>query len=77
MSELRIGRLTLKLSGLSGRDGDRLAQRIRHELANAKTGPKSMQVAQVAIDVTAKPGDDVDQIARQVVDQFVRQVANL
>jgi hypothetical protein len=76
MGELVIGRLTLKLSGLSSLDGDRLANRIRHELGNARTGVKSIRIAQVGIDVSAKPGDDVDLIARQVVEQLLRQVAS-
>jgi hypothetical protein len=76
MPDVSIERLTLKLSGLSEGEGRRLGERIAEGLAATAlpTGLTLLEVEKVRVTAAAGPAASVDQLARQVVAEIVRQV---
>jgi hypothetical protein len=73
MSELRIEKLALKLSGISPNDGERLARRIGDRIA-AAAPDRDIVISRVGISITANPGDDLDLIANQAAAEMLRRI---
>lgn len=75
MPEINIGRLTLKLSGLSEGEGQRLARLIAEGLATAP-GPtgSSRHLDALQADVSAWPGIETDDLSKQIVADLLRQL---
>lgn len=75
MTEITIDRLTLKLSGISERDGQRLARLIAEGLS---TVPISTEGAHhldaMRVSVAASPGSRVDMLSQQIVAEVLRQL---
>jgi len=75
MADITIDRLTLRLSGLSESDGQRLAARIAEGLAAAApAGGRPRHMDALRVNVAAAPGDGVERIAAQVVADILRQI---
>lgn len=75
MAEIVLDRLTLKLSGLSQRDGERLAQRVAENLA-AATLPleKPLHIDTLQVRLRARLEDGIDELATQIVAELLRQL---
>lgn len=75
MTEITIDRLTLKLSGISQPDGQRLARLIAEGLG---TLPISTEGAHhldaMRIHVAASPGSSVDMLSQQIAAAMLRQL---
>ncbi len=75
MAVMNIERLTLKLSGLSESDGQRLAQLIAQGLASATISSASLyHIDTLHVNATASPGNGVDTLSKQIVAEIVRQL---
>ena len=75
MAEISIDRLSVTLSGRSSSDGERLARLIAQRLAAASPGLRSSGPRDsVNVEVPGTNGQDLDQLAEQVVDDLVRQL---
>jgi hypothetical protein len=75
MAELKIDRLTLNLSGLSTRDGERLARLIAEGLGTANlSNEKSHRVGEMQVRVEADGKGDVDKLSEQIVAAVLRQL---
>jgi hypothetical protein len=76
MTEISIERLTLKLSGISERDGQRLAQLIAEGLGDhislSSEAPRHLD--SMRVNVAARPGSSLDMLAKQVVADMLRQL---
>lgn len=68
MTQISIGRLTLKLSGLSNGEGKRLAHLIAEGLSTASMAAEfPSQIDTLRVNVVARPGNSVDWLSQQVV----------
>ena len=81
MAMVQIDRLTLHVTGFAGDDARRLAQRIAEELAQAPA-PRRARLATLQVQVTAPAmggtgASAIDEVARQVAADVLRQVARL
>lgn len=75
MPEIVLDRLTLKLSGLSQRDGERLAQQVAENLAAAALPFETpLLVDTLQVRLRARPEDGIDQLAAQIVAEVLRQL---
>lgn len=75
MVEMNIERLTLKLSGISESDGQRLAQLIAQELASATISSASPRhIDSLRVNATASLGSGMDTLSKQIVAEIVRQL---
>ena len=74
MSDIQIDRLTLQVPGLSPADGRRLALQIAEGLGAAGTTLSARDIPALRIDLTAGPKTGVDELARQVIAEILRQV---
>jgi hypothetical protein len=75
MAEMNIERLTLKLSGISESDGQRLARLIAEGLASATISSESPHhIDSLHVNATASPGNEIGMLSRQVVAEIVRQL---
>ncbi len=75
MSSLAIERLTLKLPGFSGADGERLARRIAEGLAAGATPAKSGRHLQaLRLELAPPSGAGVETIAQLAVAGLLRQL---
>ena len=75
MPLIHIDRLTLRLSGLSEREGRRLAEGIAEGLeGTAVPTASSRRVANVPVTVRAEPGSSVDRLAEQIVAELLQQL---
>jgi hypothetical protein len=75
MTAINIDRLTLRLSGISERDGQHLARLITEGLTTASIMPEgSYQLDTMRVNVTASPGSSVDMLAQQIVAAILRQI---
>ena len=75
MPTISIDRLALKLANLSEQDGRRLAELIAEGLAQATipvAGPASLD--RLWVNVTSRPGMELDALAAQVVAEIVQQL---
>jgi hypothetical protein len=76
MTQINIERLTLKLSGISERNGQRLAQLIAEGLGNhiSLSNESPRHLDSMRVNVTASPGSSLDMLAKQVVADMLRQL---
>ena len=75
MADVTIDRLTLKLSGLSKADGQRLARRIAEGLVSASPPLEGMHsLDRLRIQVTAQTGRNIDLLAQQIVADVLREL---
>ena len=75
MAEMNIERLTLKLSGISESDGQRLARLIAEGLASATISSASPRhIDSLHVNATASPGNEIGMLSRQIVAEIVRQL---
>jgi hypothetical protein len=75
MAAINIDQLALKLSGVSERDGQRLAQQIADGLAHASiSAESSQQLDALRVNVTARPGDSMDWLSKQIIADILRQL---
>ncbi len=75
MTAINIDRLTLKLSGISERDGQHLARLITEGLTTVSIMPEgSYQLDTMRVNITASPGSSVDMLAQQIVAAILRQI---
>jgi hypothetical protein len=77
MSEVRIDRLSLHVPGLSESDGRRLALQVAAGLSSAAAAGGGRDIPALRLDLMPGPDVGVDELARQIVDEFVRQVRQL
>jgi hypothetical protein len=77
MSNLWIDRLTLEVPGLSASDGRRLALQVAAGLKAVGAAGGACDIAALRLDLTAAPNAGVDELARQVVAEVLRQVQRL
>lgn len=75
-TKMTIDRLTLHVTGFADDDARRLAQRIAEELA-AVPAPRRARLGTLQVQVTAAGQSTVDELARQVALDVLRQVARL
>jgi hypothetical protein len=73
--ELRLDRLTLRLSGISAADGNRLAELVGHRLADATPPPTGGSTAAMIISIAARADDSLDSLAQRIVSEMLRSLA--
>jgi hypothetical protein len=75
MTNLNIDRLTLKLSGISELEGQRLARLITQELAKSEISNFSNRASpNLQITIPTQPNPNVDWLAKQIVAELLRQL---
>jgi len=74
MAEIEIKKLMLKIADGAASEPKSLADRIARQLARAALPAISQELGGLEISVTAAQGDDDDSLARQVVEQILRQL---
>jgi hypothetical protein len=74
MSAISIERLALQVPGLSQSDGRRLALRIAEGLGSAGAIGGGRDILALRLDLTARANTGVDELARQIVAEVLRQV---
>ncbi|MDT7543568.1 MAG: hypothetical protein QOE33_3472 [Acidobacteriota bacterium] len=75
MAEIKIDRLTLNLSALSARDGERLARLVAEGLGAADLSTeKSQRLDEVKVRVWADEKGNVDELSEQIVAAVLRQL---
>jgi hypothetical protein len=87
-SSMKIDRLSLRLSGLSAEEGQRLAQLIAERLGTGGAGTESRpdvtgsrldgrkraRIDRLQVRATAQPGGDMDRLAAQIAEQVLREL---
>jgi microcystin degradation protein MlrC len=75
MADVKVRKLTLKLSGLDERDGQRLSREIAEGLAAADLeAVSSRRIGAIQKVVTGSPSDGVDRLAKQIVIELARSI---
>ncbi|WP_375494029.1 hypothetical protein [uncultured Nostoc sp.] len=75
MTNLTIDRLTLKLSGLSEPEGQRLAQNITQKLARSDLASREpSDIAALQVTIPTRPNASIDWLAEQIVTSILRQL---
>ncbi|WP_287130123.1 hypothetical protein [Candidatus Cyanaurora vandensis] len=74
MPNLTIDCLTLKLSGLSTQEGQRLAQLLEARLVSVPSIASSPDLDHLSITLNAPPGQPLEWLAQQIVAEIVRRV---
>jgi hypothetical protein len=75
LAEVNIERLSLSLSPLSERDGNRLGGLIAEGLATAAASIQgSRNLKAIQVNVTAAPGTPLDALSQQIVAEVLRQL---
>jgi hypothetical protein len=74
VSDIQIDRLSLHVPGLSPAAGRRLALQIAEGLGAAGATMSTRDIPALRIDLTAGPITGVDELARQVIAEILRQV---
>lgn len=75
MTNLNIDRLTLKLSGLSELEGQRLAQLVTEGLANSDISSYFISDRPtLQVTIPSRPNTSVDWLAEQIVTQILQQL---
>ena len=74
MPDLRIDKLTLKLSGLNRQDAERLAHSIAKGLAGAKLSGPSRKISGISSRVRAPKGSGQDALAEAVIEDLIRSL---
>ena len=77
MSETAIDRLILEVPGLSESDGRRLALLVGHGLGAVGAAGAGRDIPTLRLDLVAKPNAGPDELARQILEELVRQVRRL
>jgi hypothetical protein len=77
MNEIAIDRMILHVPGLSESDGRRLALQVAGGLGAAGVAGGGRDIPAMRLDLTAHPNTGVDELARQIVAELVRQVRQL
>ncbi len=73
---MKIDRLSLRLSGISPAEGQRLARLITERLGTCQTGMlRPGRMDKVQVEATAKPGADMDRLAGQIAEQVLRELS--
>ncbi len=76
MNDVRIDRLTLRLSGLDAAEGRRLAMLVSEGLAAAALPSGAVShLGSIRLDLRADPPAGVDALAEQVVRGIVRELS--
>ncbi len=75
MATIAIDRLSLKLSGLSQSDGERLARLVANGLAEASVSETSThEVSAMSISVQSDAGSNLNRLSDQIVNEILRQL---
>ena len=75
MPEINIDRLTLRLSGISEHDGQRLARLIAEGLTSSSIAAEgSHALDAMRVNVSTSPSSNVDMLSKQIVAEIVRQL---
>ncbi len=74
MATIDIDRLTLKLSGLSEREGQRLARLIAAGLTQADVPNATSRLETLRVNLTAPADGNVDRLSQQIVADILRQL---
>ena len=75
MATIAIDRLSLKLSGLSQSDGERLARLVADGLAEASVSETSTHaVSAMSISVQSDAGSNLNRLSDQIVNEILRQL---
>ena len=75
MAAIDIDRLSLRLSGISGGDGQRLARLIAEGLAASPIGIEGTHhLDTMQVNVTARPGSSMDMLSQRIVADVLRQL---
>ena len=77
MSEIWIDRLILQVPGLLATDGRRLALEVAERLSAAGAVGSARDIPALRLDLTVAASTGIDEWARQVVAEVVRQVQRL
>jgi hypothetical protein len=73
-----VGRLTLKLGGLSPAGGESLARRVAEELAMRSPRPGTApQVESLRQKVRGLPGESLDSLSSRIVDELIRSIERM
>jgi len=76
MANVEIDRLTLKLSGFTHSDGERLAQLVANGLAAASQSESgSDNVPRISVAVQSDSGSNLNQVSNQIVREILRQLS--
>ena len=76
MTAITIDNLSLKLSGLSEHEGERLAHLVAEGLGAASLPDEgSHRVETMNVNIPAHAGNDVDLLSKQIVQEVLRQLA--
>jgi hypothetical protein len=74
MNDIAIDRLTLHVPGLSESEGRQLAILVADGLGALGEAAGGRDISSLRLDLTAPPDSGVDELARQVVAEVIRQV---
>ena len=77
MGEVSIDRLILHVPGMSEADGRRLALEVAAGLCSAAPAGGGRDIPALRLDLTPRPDTRIDELARQIVAELVRQVSRL
>lgn len=72
--QLRLDRLTLRVSGLSPSDGRRLVELVGHRLA-AASPPPGGPVDAMNVTITPSEGESLESLSQRIVDEMLRSFA--
>jgi hypothetical protein len=76
MANLEIERLSLKLSGLSPGDGERLAQLVANALAQSPlAGDSNREMPAMNINLQSTAGSNLNRLSEQIVGEIRRQLS--
>jgi hypothetical protein len=73
MTAVAIDRLSLKLSGLSAGEGDRLARLIADGLARQQLTSSAQSVESMTINISSS-GGNLQRLSEQIVREIMRQL---
>ena len=77
MNEIWIDRLILQVPGLSETAGRRLALQVADGLSAVGAAVGARDIPALRLDLVAAPNAGVDELARQIVAEVLRQVQRL
>jgi len=76
MANIEIDRLTLKLSGLSQGDGERLARLVANGLVEAsQSESSSREVPSINVAVQSDGSSNLNRVSAQIVREILRQLS--
>lgn len=74
MTNLNIDRLTLKLSGISESEGQRLIKLITEGLANSNIPNQAANLPHLKVNIPSRPNASIDWLAEQIIADVLRQL---